>query len=512
MVNLFQEVDLIIMPPGSEGFGVMATLFPGLPVLVSGNSGIGEAFKEVPSSSQCVVASEYPEERAQKIANLREPNLQGRLLESRFLHKKYLKKKYSWEESCRNLEQRMTELASCFYGHQTTTSPPEFSVIEETANAEKLCRLLADVGTQALKDVFDAIHAPVLLHSVLTGIPVRAKLQSLKKKRVLSHAQWRKLYPAPPAFVSSARFDITVLMVLLRSICGLAPPITGWDTLPPVSDVTISANIARLIYYQTTLCKLNTVDDVTFSSYWQNISSTIVGLVGVKYEGAINNLKNRGIEKNHHREVLNEWKHHEDGLKENLEEMKGDVVPKKKGMSRAKHLEDGFVGEPFEAGFKNKSLLDRQVLKSELATPETVLKDFASCLSLRSMPQSVQFSTCLVDTHVPGKFVLSLYCYPPYLHGKVSNELSKYNVRYQGEDISTKPLCKGAKVLVDLVPSSIYRESVFLRFLGDGVFQSSGLIVSVDSKLVPQVEFKSLEPQKGSNLLCRVTLLPSQTF
>ncbi|XP_022777995.1 uncharacterized protein LOC111319507 [Stylophora pistillata] len=53
LANLFCEVDLAIMPSRTEGFGITAleALSAGLPILVSGNSGLGEALKEVPLGS-----------------------------------------------------------------------------------------------------------------------------------------------------------------------------------------------------------------------------------------------------------------------------------------------------------------------------------------------------------------------------------------------------------------------------------------------------------------------------
>ena len=52
------------MPSGTEGFGLAAleALSSGHPLLVSGNSGIGKALKEVPYGSKCVVYSEFNEE------------------------------------------------------------------------------------------------------------------------------------------------------------------------------------------------------------------------------------------------------------------------------------------------------------------------------------------------------------------------------------------------------------------------------------------------------------------
>jgi len=45
----FSEVDLAIMPSRTEGFGLIAleAMSAGLPVLVSANSGFGEALREV---------------------------------------------------------------------------------------------------------------------------------------------------------------------------------------------------------------------------------------------------------------------------------------------------------------------------------------------------------------------------------------------------------------------------------------------------------------------------------
>ena len=69
LANLFCEVDLAIMPSRTEGFGLpgLEALSAGLPVLVSGNSGLGEALREVPLGSFCVIDSEDPKDWAREI-------------------------------------------------------------------------------------------------------------------------------------------------------------------------------------------------------------------------------------------------------------------------------------------------------------------------------------------------------------------------------------------------------------------------------------------------------------
>ena len=111
LANLFCEVDLAIMPSRTEGFGTTAleALSAGLPVLVSGNSGLGEALKKVPLGTQSVVDSEDHTDWAREIKRVRQKERDVRLSESRLLREKYLEK-YSWEEPCKSLVIKMKNL------------------------------------------------------------------------------------------------------------------------------------------------------------------------------------------------------------------------------------------------------------------------------------------------------------------------------------------------------------------------------------------------------------------
>ena len=215
---------------------------------------------------------------------------------------------------------------------------PSVASTKETTNYARLCRLLVDVGCQALRDTFDGIHHPGGLHLVLARHPEHATLKSLRKKKILNPTQWGKLYPTVASSVSSASFDITLLMVLLRNICGLHPPATGWDCLPPPADRSTEANIARVKYYRNTVyghASQASVDDATFNTYWQDISNALVALGGVSYGAAINKLKNECMDpdtEEHYRELLKQWKKDEDNIKDKLEEIEGMLkfIPKTK--------------------------------------------------------------------------------------------------------------------------------------------------------------------------------------
>ena len=160
---------------------------------------------------------------------------------------------------------------------------PASSSTKETTNYARLCRVIVDVGTCALRDCLDAICSPPTLHTVLTAS--QPTLQSLRSRRIINATQWGKLFPAAP--VSSRDFDITLLMILLRNICGLAPPRTGWDALPAATDVSREADIAPIKYFRNGIyahAEHVSVDDATFNKYWKEIRDTLVRLGGATYK------------------------------------------------------------------------------------------------------------------------------------------------------------------------------------------------------------------------------------
>ena len=60
--RLFQQVDLVVMPLRTEGFGLtgLEAMSAGLPVLVCRNSGFGEALSSVAFGSTFVIESKDP--------------------------------------------------------------------------------------------------------------------------------------------------------------------------------------------------------------------------------------------------------------------------------------------------------------------------------------------------------------------------------------------------------------------------------------------------------------------
>ena len=183
--------------------------------------------------------------------------------------------------------------------------------LQEKANFTRLSRLLVDKGTEALKNTFDAIHLPANLKTVLAA----NKTSLLKlKPRVINNPQWDLLFPPfgnPP---DSKTFDVTLLTVLFRNICGL--PKTGWDAMPPDTDRSMQANILRLKFLRNEIYASQVtstqVGNATFESLWQKISQALVELNIPQND--VDGLKtcSLGPEEEIYLETLKEWKSQEE--------------------------------------------------------------------------------------------------------------------------------------------------------------------------------------------------------
>ncbi|XP_068731769.1 uncharacterized protein [Montipora capricornis] len=272
------------------------------------------------------------------------------------------------------------------------SGPVASASTKESTNYARLCRLLVDYGTQALRDTFDAIHPPATLHRILSA--AYPTLQGLKKKKIINPTQWGMLYPATPSSVTSSSFDITLLMVLLRNICGLSPPAStgSWDTLPPSGDNSPEANIAKIKYYRNNVCghaSQASVDDATFNVLWQDISKALLALgSAANFATKISQLKTECMDpvvEEHYRELLKLWKDDDDSTKEMLEELKDSV----------------------EEVNKKVDLLMKKVLLNEMMTtqPRSELPEEVSNMHGRAAEVDIIFQAISDDSPFAGALV-----------------------------------------------------------------------------------------------------------
>ena len=111
--DLFCEVDLAIMPSGDKEFGFegLLALSAGLPVLVHGESGFGEALRDVKFGTSAIVDSDDAREWDLRIKKVRETDRKTRLEQAAILRSNY-DDKYSWEKQCRALVAMMFMMVS----------------------------------------------------------------------------------------------------------------------------------------------------------------------------------------------------------------------------------------------------------------------------------------------------------------------------------------------------------------------------------------------------------------
>ena len=216
--------------------------------------------------------------------------------------------------------------------------PAVFASTSESTNYARLCRLLVDVGCTVLRDIFDRKNPPANLLNVLSCPYVHFILKPLKT--VLNSMLWRELSHGVASNVSSAHFNATVLMVLLRNICDLKPPVStdSWDELPPESDRSTEANIVRINCYRDEVYAYNSeasVDDSAFIELWKKISRAVLVLGyetsdGAFYENVISELATAKdmdpAAEAHFIKLLSDWKKDDDSLKEMPEELKGMLI------------------------------------------------------------------------------------------------------------------------------------------------------------------------------------------
>ena len=144
----------------------------------------------------------------------------------------------------------------------------------------RFTNLLIDAGTKIIRGLFDSIHHPSNLANALQIN--RSLLSQLKARRILSPVEWKKLFPSSCSYGKSEDFDLTIFFKLLRNICNLTRPSTGWDKLPDSSNISVEADIARIHFYRnTTFAHITSTElsEKDFKTYWEETKKALLRIV-----------------------------------------------------------------------------------------------------------------------------------------------------------------------------------------------------------------------------------------
>lgn len=232
--------------------------------------------------------------------------------------------------------------ASC----DLSTGSSVYDTSEEKTNGLRLVRLLVDGETAILRKFLYSFYPPENLQVVLKKN--KAKLQRLKSKGVIFSTEWEMLFPPSGDPPSAEVFDITLLHLLLRNVCYLTAPSTGWHEMPPHDDDSPEANIVRIKCYRNDLSHhaSTEISNGEFKDIWTKISLAIVALEGSVLRKKIEALKTDPIDRKtqlHLEEKVKQWRKLEEqgssDAKSDIHSCLPDKLPDKLLFGRSKETQ-----------------------------------------------------------------------------------------------------------------------------------------------------------------------------
>ncbi|XP_063411291.1 serine/threonine-protein phosphatase 6 regulatory ankyrin repeat subunit C-like [Mytilus trossulus] len=175
--------------------------------------------------------------------------------------------------------------------------------------------LLTGISPRATRVLFDSEFHPSCLDASLKK--ETKKLRDLKDKKNINQRQWDLLFPRKPDVPKSDNFDVTLMITLLRNLTNLSEPQKGYDHLPSPTEITTASDLARIKYYRNYLAHLenSTVDNVIFTSAWEDTSQAIGRLGGQHMQKECDELKTKVLDQTN-KEIILEIKHSQNEIEE----------------------------------------------------------------------------------------------------------------------------------------------------------------------------------------------------
>ena len=198
----------------------------------------------------------------------------------------------------------------------------------------RVCELLMGIGTKVMRKTFEDLNHPKSMEDILKSN--KTLLKNLPR-RVLTEKMQNTLFPTQTSYGRIEDFDITLLSVLFRNICGLQAPIVdytsnrrSWDEDPPYTDHSTEADLVRLKLLRNTVyghAKDTTMSSTEFSNTWRAITEVLERLdPSTTNKNDIDNLFSAPLTELEvsYQNDLEVWYLHEQEVMKQLEELKTD--------------------------------------------------------------------------------------------------------------------------------------------------------------------------------------------
>ncbi|CAG2201959.1 unnamed protein product [Mytilus edulis] len=192
--------------------------------------------------------------------------------------------------------------------------------VEET-NFLRLVALTIGVAPRAVRCYFDGVFHPNNLQTTLLN--QQKTIDNLRyRKKVLTSVQYNTLFHSGSA-VTSKNFDITLMICLLRNISGIAPPVTGYDTLPSPSDISKGADLARIKHYRNKIAHSTDSKLLSqeFEDAWNDLGTAIGRLGGIVFQQECFSLKSSNLDSECYKDILLNIRHSQDEVSHTMANM-----------------------------------------------------------------------------------------------------------------------------------------------------------------------------------------------
>ncbi|XP_061170710.1 uncharacterized protein LOC133180155 [Saccostrea echinata] len=178
--------------------------------------------------------------------------------------------------------------------------------------------LIKYVAQPAVKKRFDVIIPPADLATVLNS-NVRV-IQNLISRKVINVYQQEVLQRVPgfnfPTIMivptpkttatSSADFDITLMICLLRSLKFVQEPTTGWDRLPSDRDKSLGAHLTRIKVYRNKLShpSKSRINENSFNKIWSSLKEALSEISEGEADAIVSEIETFDLEGSNKEELL----------------------------------------------------------------------------------------------------------------------------------------------------------------------------------------------------------------